>query len=421
MLMPVQNFKGKWKLYFESAEEFYEVDWDEFKLCNPRTKEKKEVTTACRKILEYLINNRGKYYSYEELYKVGQARSFSAKEEDLFAEGKAFGFKRAVQRMMSDELYKTSDIFAKCIKCKKGYGYGFVGRAEPVGTAFAGKEETSVSEDQPGLAGKNGTDANDFREQALLGMLEQRVLCQKRSVVDRQASLKVRFGDELSAWAFEKDSAAVFSGFNPVEHLWFIGYAGTAFFACERSVESQRRDGESPGIGRIIETLMLDPKSSVDFILTTPDPNGYAVQDAIVFEKLGNPTLKNGTLVFTTSFERACAWARAENSLLRKGMESGRCSVKFSGMSLPYAVLGVEYKPEAKKMGYKNHIKVDLYSPFLVDTNERVSLIVLEDSQPVLYQHFKEILGKINSFPGTMDFWEFDEDRAAYYRNPEKQ
>jgi len=216
-----------------------------------------------------------------------------------------------------------------------------------------------------------------------------------RETVERKFSITNRFGKTLISFiknCRERPKESDFSGFDmkrqPVSRIWFSGYAGTTFWEPDHSAREQRSDGESFYFQDIFKVLLRDPDFQMELVLTEPYSAG--AQDAIRFGRLGNERFKGEeSAVFTSSateLKRLWDDTSSEYGIARA---NHRLYVAFTQQALPYAMFLCEYKEKFHKLGYRDHLKLDLYASHINQTKARPCLVVFKDKEPILYDRLR--------------------------------
>lgn len=138
-----------------------------------------------------------------------------------------------------------------------------------------------------------------------------------------------------------------------------------------------------------IEVLLNeDDEFSLELIIT--NPNSKAASEAINNDKIGNKNKKT----FYDSYNKLKMKLNDNDDIYSERWGDG-FSCKVTDISLPYAIMQVEYKT-----GYEhlNHIKIDLYSPYLKrnKNSSRLTIIVSQKFQNMEYEYFQDQLRKIS-------------------------
>lgn len=141
--------------------------------------------------------------------------------------------------------------------------------------------------------------------------------------------------------------------------------------------------------------LHEDPRFNLELIVT--DPRSKAAGEAITYQKIGNPNKHT----FYDSLQKLhkCFELDVENGIFReKWGQEFIC--KITDLSLPYSILKVEYKD-----GYAhlNHIKLDLYSPFLRNNARRLTMIIADKYQHSEFEFFSNQLRDISDHSDMYD------------------
>ncbi len=163
-----------------------------------------------------------------------------------------------------------------------------------------------------------------------------------------------------------------------------------------------------------INYLLKNEKNfSCSLILTNPESK--AASEAIYNGKLGNQKFNNSNI---SAFHSACISIKRKlenkNDIFHKCYEEGRFNIKFTEISLPYALMKVEYNEKYNEL---NYIKVDLYSPFLPSNSLRRTFIVSKKYDPDNYQFFDNQITSIKENSINLNELKIAEKRVSIHRN----
>lgn len=213
----------------------------------------------------------------------------------------------------------------------------------------------------------------------------------KRAILDKELSIRGRFGLDMDAWLnepSEKRRLEKFTGKNYVDRIVFVGMAATSLFMNKTHFDSaQQTEPIANKLKDLFETLLYQEDFRATVVINRPGSN--AVSDARLYYKVANDSFRNDvSAMFTASAQEVKKLLQTEGSAYQKAHSENRFQVLLTDMCLPYSLFLVEYKADAKKLGFRSHVKIDLYSPGLLITNDRPSMIVFEDDE--LFSFFKQ-------------------------------
>lgn len=160
---------------------------------------------------------------------------------------------------------------------------------------------------------------------------------------------------------------------------------------------------------------LLKNERDFTYSLVLTNPESKAASEAEYNSKLGNQKFNHSNI---SAFYSACKSIkrrlRNDEDIFRQCHNEGRLNIKVTDVSLPYALMKVEYKEEFKTL---NYIKVDLYSPFIASNSLRRTIIVSKKYQPDDYQFFDNQITSIKE--NSIDFSELklSNKKVSIHRN----
>lgn len=146
--------------------------------------------------------------------------------------------------------------------------------------------------------------------------------------------------------------------------------------------------------------------------LTITNPNSKAAFEAISNNKIGN---KNKHTFYDT-YKKVYNCMHNENNTNLINIFSERWEdgffCKVTDVSLPYAIMHVEYKTGFESL---NHIKIDLYSPYLKrnSNTSRLTMLLSQRFNRESYDFFVQQINSINN--NARDFRETDIQKEGIY------
>ena len=188
-----------------------------------------------------------------------------------------------------------------------------------------------------------------------------------------------------------------FSFENNIQSISIICYTSASIINLAGVVNNRRK--EAPAMAKAIEDL-LEKDDEFSLNLTITNPNSKASAEAICNGKLGNKTFnRRNDNAFSSAWSAIISKLKDVDNIYRKRLDDGNFELKLTDVSLPYALMRVEYKT-----GYKdlNYIKLDIYSPYIESNASRRSIIISKKYQPDNYQFFEEQIHIINE--NAIDF-----------------
>lgn len=153
------------------------------------------------------------------------------------------------------------------------------------------------------------------------------------------------------------------------KEITFINYASTAFIAAQKVVPSHVAKGS------LRELFQQKLKTGCNFKFLITEPDSYADFDA---SKTKMNTITNNNIDISDLIRIASIELEQENYELQNSMTyKGSLEYRLTNIALPYGLILVTNDEEHTNL---NHIKVDLYSPFLQNDSERRSFIIYQDN-----------------------------------------
>ena len=189
-----------------------------------------------------------------------------------------------------------------------------------------------------------------------------------------------------------------------------ICYTGASFI--NKKDVTQTREGNAEEVSDAFIGFIKTERTAFDLIITNPYSN--AAVDAARFGKLGNnnfitrrrdvPAYVNTTEPFENAYDSIVKQIRRNTAIQRK-MENNELNIFITDISLPYALFQIEY---IDKFSYLNHIRLDLYSPFLSSNSERKSIIISKGTNKEEYDFFNREIDAYKSVSKLIGEEEFD-------------
>ena len=246
------------------------------------------------------------------------------------------------------------------------------------------------------------------------------VLLASRGEIEQRFTLEHSFGCEIIRWVREQKAGFVdytaYQGPQPVKEIFFFGGAGVTLFEPAYSAEVQYRDRLAVQFPELLKVFLVDPAFFLDVILTEPGSPGAV--DGIRFHRLGNEKFAGspGT-TFTASVTELDDLLWDRRSAYSLAQSEHRLSIRLTEMAIPYAVLGVRYKPEYKEAwGFEDYVKVDLYSENITHPKTRPSMVIFEGRNKAMFDFFSEkfMSSKHDQFSRDLD--SYSEELKAEWR-----
>ena len=161
-----------------------------------------------------------------------------------------------------------------------------------------------------------------------------------------------------------------------------------------------------------IEQLIHEENIDLAIVISAPESEG--ADDALNSEKIVNlnTDIKTRRQVFYQSYgglqKKISAGGAFYNSYC-----SGRLKYRITKIALPYAIFQVKYKDSKK-----DHIKIDLYSPYISRESRRRSFFVYKNRDNDNYEFFNENFD--NVFKNAMSKEEEDEYKEIWLAKAEE-
>lgn len=188
-----------------------------------------------------------------------------------------------------------------------------------------------------------------------------------------------------------------------------VCYTG-ASFVNKKDVEEKRRTSAESVSSAFMDFIKSD-RVKFDLIITSPFSN--AANDAARFGKLGNAfkvgcygAYENTTEPFENSYMQIKKLIK-EDEIIKKKLEKSELTISTIEVSLPYALMKVEHRAEHANL---DHIRLDLYSPFLASNSDRKTIIIAREVDGKAYETFsreidsyKEIGKRIRDIDDVQD------------------
>lgn len=130
----------------------------------------------------------------------------------------------------------------------------------------------------------------------------------------------------------------------------------------------------------------LVEKENIRLTMVITAPGSQASKEAISSEKVINinTTIEDREKLFY------CAYYAIRQNIqpggyLHNSFKEGDFKYRLTDISLPYGIFQVIYEDKSK-----NHIKLDLYSPYIAREKERRSIFIYEEQNPEDYNYFSK-------------------------------
>lgn len=201
-----------------------------------------------------------------------------------------------------------------------------------------------------------------------------------------------------------------------------ICYTGASFI--NKIDVTQSREGNAEEVSDAFISFINTERTAFDLIITNPYSN--AAVDAARFGKLGNnnfktkrrdvPAYVNTTEPFENAYSSIIQQINTNIAIQRK-MESNELNIYITDISLPYALFQIEY---IDKFSYLNHIRLDLYSPFLSSNSDRKSIIISKGQNKEEYDFFNREIDAYKNVSKWIGEEEFDNGSCIHIFKPEE-
>ena len=161
-----------------------------------------------------------------------------------------------------------------------------------------------------------------------------------------------------------------------------------ANFASNVWLNTELVDAEAlPSRSALVKLMQeLVEKENIRLTMVVTAPGSQAAKEAISSEKVINinTTVEDREKLFY------CAYYAIRQNIqpggyLHNSFKEGDFKYRLTDISLPYGIFQVIYKDKTK-----NHIKLDLYSPYIAREKERRSIFIYEDKNPEDYNYFSK-------------------------------
>ena len=142
-------------------------------------------------------------------------------------------------------------------------------------------------------------------------------------------------------------------------------------------------------LSRRIEKLVVQEKIKLVMVIAAPDSE--AAKEAVRTEKVINTRIHRNKreLVFYSAYA-AIQEKIAQDGVFQDSYEKGRFVYRLTEDVLPYAIFQVKYEDSRK-----NHIKLDLYSPYIGGEKDRRTIYLYENKRSDDYRFFSENFDRI--------------------------
>ncbi len=133
-----------------------------------------------------------------------------------------------------------------------------------------------------------------------------------------------------------------------------------------------------------IDKLVVDENIRLTIVITAP--MSMAAEEALTSQKIVNlnTDTHNRNQVFFQSFSGIQNRIDVGGSFYHS-YQSGRFNYRITQIALPYGLFQVKYNDPSK-----DHIKIDLYSPYISRESKRRSIFIYKATDPENYRFFEE-------------------------------
>lgn len=149
-----------------------------------------------------------------------------------------------------------------------------------------------------------------------------------------------------------------------------------------------------------IEDLVC--KENIKLTLIINAPESEAAKEAITNGKIVNQNTdcQNRDQVFYQAYAGIQRRIR-KNEIFYESFKKGNFKYRVTTVSLPYAIFQVKYEDETK-----NHIKIDLYSPYISSESKRRTFYIFSQIDPENYKFFEENFDNVykNAMASTEEY-----------------
>jgi len=165
--------------------------------------------------------------------------------------------------------------------------------------------------------------------------------------------------------------------------IQLLNLAGTTLFY-EKTIVA---DNHHKSMKKLFGEILAKGETTVRMIL--PKAGSIAEQDAAQNKLCESYDLGSSQTVLET----------LRNQIVRDTQKFSKLQVRFASCAFPYALMIVCYK----NMPEKNHVKVDLYSPYLSRDSSRRTFMIYQNKDPdnfnFFYDNFQNIWGHSDDSP----------------------
>lgn len=161
-----------------------------------------------------------------------------------------------------------------------------------------------------------------------------------------------------------------------------------ANFTSNAWLNTELVDAEAlPSRSALVQRMQeLVEKENIRLTMVITAPGSQASKEAISSEKVINinTTIEDRERLFY------CAYYAIRQNIqpggyLHNSFKKGDFKYRLTDISMPYGIFQVIYEDESK-----NHIKLDLYSPYIAREKERRSIFIYEKYNPEDYNYFSK-------------------------------
>ncbi len=287
-------------------------------------------------------------------------------------------FDAAIFVYSEDDMLQTHESIVASVRDNVIFESGlFIGKMGHAKVALYIVGNPKIPSDLQGITVIKATDNLDADERKFKAWLQnisngekecikkdnRTVIMSSRSQIDNVKTLEER-------WKYAKE-------------ITLVNFASTAFIA------SSKVAPEYVSKNSWRELFQKKLKSGCTFRFLITEPNSYADFDAS-FSKMN--IIKNVDVETSDIISMAFDGLEKEyQNLNNYGAPRGNLEYRTTTICLPYGLILVTNDAEHSNL---NHVKVDLYSPYLLDDSERRSFIIYSDNEnyAFFYKQIKKLL-----------------------------
>lgn len=172
-----------------------------------------------------------------------------------------------------------------------------------------------------------------------------------------------------------------------IKEVRIMNFASTTLLVPDvADTYGMRSSGE---LAERLEQLVCEENVRVRIIVTAPD--SVAAREAVENEKVINVLVPHNARerIFYDAYA-ALRKKISEGGSFHESYQSGRFVYRLTEVALPYGIFQVIYDDPKK-----NHIKLDIYSPFITREKERRTIYIYESKSPEDYAYFSESFDRV--------------------------